>query len=731
MHISLDSALGRQRRLNQVGETISSIATPTAAYSLRSLTGGDPKVVRVRRESDNDEQDFTASEVASGAMLSYVNTQAIKPLDIKELVSTGRDGDFILANAAYSLRSLGTRQATIPNDAAPLNADTVVPASGKYVCQVRRSSDDNIKSFTADEITDGTLLSFVNEGVNKLDLQDETGSLVGNVTNKTATGFDFSVNNEGSDGFRNLLASSSTEDGTYVITFDAVLNSGSFTGVNTRTSTPVQETQIVSGSNSITYNTTAGGNIHFRTTGTAVANVSITNITLTQTASNGFVRTWYDQSVTGQDATTGTPNGNHATQTDNAKQPKIVNAGSFLTNGILFNTNINLPLSGTGLDLFKNVAHGNIFSIIKPEVTTTGTKRFFEASRGGGTTARFLFADADDSSTNASFRVGGRTTDAGSFGDVEGTTTHGNAVSLLTGFISYTGDTGTLFLNGTQINQDTSMAFAAGNTSDTSSDAIAIGGSNAANSSNFSCQEMIIYTTDQTNNRTAIEANIGSAHGINLPAGFDPTNDEVNGFVETWYDQFGTNNATQAVVSEQPKIVINGVLVSNGIDFDGSSQNFDIPTDLISNINSASAFVVAKSDRTTGSNQTALALSRNATGTNKRFYVPFITNSNFHIGYADSTQKILLGSANTNKHLFTAIANSSTNAEGFLDGTSGGTVPSVSGKTALASGGIGVIDTNTALWDGQIQEIIVYDSDQSSNRTALETNIQNAYPTLP
>jgi len=72
MHISLDSALGRQRRLNSVGESVLQIApNAAAAYSLRSLTGGDPKVVRVRRSSGG-EQDFTASEVASGAMLSYV-----------------------------------------------------------------------------------------------------------------------------------------------------------------------------------------------------------------------------------------------------------------------------------------------------------------------------------------------------------------------------------------------------------------------------------------------------------------------------------------------------------------------------------------------------------------------------------------------------------------------------------------------------------------------------------
>jgi len=80
MHVSLDSALGRQRRLNSVGESVLQIApSATAAYSLRSLTGGDPKVVRVRRDTsggagDNDEEDFTVSGVSSGALVDFVGS---------------------------------------------------------------------------------------------------------------------------------------------------------------------------------------------------------------------------------------------------------------------------------------------------------------------------------------------------------------------------------------------------------------------------------------------------------------------------------------------------------------------------------------------------------------------------------------------------------------------------------------------------------------------------------
>ena len=144
MHISLDSALGRQRRLNSVGESVFQIAPDAAAgYSLRSLTGGDPSVVRVRRESDNGERDFRSSEINSGSMVRWVNEQITPPLDLRELTATGRDGPIIEAAAAYSLRNLSDYYA----------GDVV---------EVRRNSDGALKDFKASEVTDGTLEAWVN-----------------------------------------------------------------------------------------------------------------------------------------------------------------------------------------------------------------------------------------------------------------------------------------------------------------------------------------------------------------------------------------------------------------------------------------------------------------------------------------------------------------------------------------------------------------------------------------
>ena len=382
MHISLDSALGQQRRLNQVGETISSIAAPTAAYSLRSLTGGDPKVVRVRRESDNDEQDFTASEVSSGALVDFVNSQVTAPLDIRALTATGRDGDFLIAKAAYSLRSLGTRQATVS-----ATGDTVARADGKYVCQVRRSSDDALKSFTANEITDGTLVSFVGSGFISNGVFANTGSSFETFTNASATGF--SATNTASTGFAISTITAGASGDQVTVTFDLDLVSGD-PALSLRTGGGAGS----GASNSIIYTSSGSYTSVFTATGSfdklgfseGNTNSEFTISNLKVTTKDGFVKTWYDQSVTTQAGDTAT--GNHATQATAGSQPKIVDAGSLLTAGVTFDG-------------------GDSLSVSDPVITasSSGTYSAFSVQTVATSEAGYLYGNASTSNGSSFYAL--------------------------------------------------------------------------------------------------------------------------------------------------------------------------------------------------------------------------------------------------------------------------------------------------------------------------------------
>ena len=684
MHLSLDSALGRQRRLNQIGETISSIAAPTLAYSLRSLTGGDPKVVRVRRESDNHEQDFTASDVSSGALVNFVNSQVTAPLDIQALTATGRDGNFLIAKAAYSLRSLGTRQATVA-----ATGDTVARANGKYVCQVRRSSDDALKSFTADEITDGTLLSFVNEDIlvytQGSDLAISAGSgtffLLPSYTTTNTVGHTFKVSfelkrNSGGSGSSGAVSVRNASTWNYTTITKSSNLDAKANRFEINTSSEDYQTY------SFTATTDAGSNdgpLRFRTFDSDDS-YTVRNFTVEITSSNGFVKTWYDQSVTTQAGDTAT--GNHATQATAASQPKIVSAGSLLTAGVTFDG------SDDHLE-FTEISNTGAFSLfIASNISNDGGMVLGDSS-GSGNFVRYA-------STNAVCKIAGSEYN---FGDSRDTSLD---------IINFNRD-GSNSLSATR----NSSAIGSSQTATGTFDIDLIGvRNNDVNPITGAIKELIIYSTDQTDNRTAIEANIGEHYSISGIPAFD---NSVNGFVETWYDQSGNGtNAVQATASKQPKIVNAGTLL-NELEFDGSDDELDFTA---LNESDISIFSVANFDDADGQDRIISGLG---VQTGEGFGKASATRGFFRANGQSARQPVLNATISADQDTLLSFIRASDTGTFFTNGTASATFTESDAFKAGSIGGAG------SKIDGSIKEIIIYNSNQTAKRSSLETNIATQY----
>lgn len=271
---------------------------------------------------------------------------------------------------------------------------------------------------------------------------------------------------------------------------------------------------------------------------------------------DGFVPGWYDQSG----------NGNHAIQTDAASQPKIVDAGVLVSGGIDFDgADDYLDASGVAASLSGTDKPLSSFTVVSSDVAATTQ---FVLSCGRASTSTPIKNTLFHSGNNLGFQV------------------RDDANVLKSNLISspYSPSTTYLVSNTSDglILDFAKNGLVTSNDFDVDVDALTIDtvkiGARANSSSgplNGRVQEIIIYNSDQSDNRTAIESNIASHYSITLPTGSNPGS--VDGFVSTWYDQSGNaNNAVQATSTSQPKIVDAGVLVANGINFDRVDDGFDI-----------------------------------------------------------------------------------------------------------------------------------------------------------
>jgi hypothetical protein len=677
--------MDRQPLTDRLGDRLlAEYGGAAAAYSLRALNGNGDSVVRVRRASDNDEKDFTAEQIELGEMVNWVNSQTVPPLDIGVETSEGRipvpeGGTSIgIPAAAYSLRNLSTTY------------------TGNVV-DVRRSSDDAEDSFTAAEVSDGTLEAWVNTDLGITFETAEPTTSGATVTNASSTGFTYSSSATILKGARIPFSQSIPAGAEISITLTVSDNVGSMTPSVRLASDNAGQLESSATPNTFTSNANGTQTFVGTTTSTTtslaffdnvVGSFNVSNVTINYIRYNGHVTKWYDQSG----------NDNHATQGTDASQPKIVDGGSLVTGGIDFDGVDDLLRNSNDLGTTSNFFISCIAtlpdSIANQTILSNGTgflssgDSWFLKRRSGLDNA-LAFQDSSPRALGSS-----------AISETQGIfTAESNGTNLkiyANGSEQDSVSTYTAVLNGTTI------------------------GARIDEVSHLTGQinEVIIYPTDQSDNRTAIEANIGETYGITGIPAYDNT---VDGFVETWYDQSGNgNDATQSVATAQPKIVDGGSLVTGGINFDGVNDALESLFNLAAT-QPITFFTVA-------TQQVASSYLSINGGTSN---LSLITSAGGNVALNGGTPLISTGVVNGVEKLVSSVADG-VSSEIFIDGSSDTVGGAGLGPTGSAGRlKIGNIYGLNRFADAEINEVIIYDSDQSANRSGIETNINAHYDIYP
>lgn len=184
-----------------------------------------------------------------------------------------------------------------------------------------------------------------------------------------------------------------------------------------------------------------------------------------------------------------------------------------------------------------------------------------------------------------------------------------------------------------------------------------------------------------------------------------------SGFITTWYDQQGSNNFTQTTLNNQPRIVLNGVLETENtkpaIRFIDGSKELRLASLSVGN---SWIFGVTKINNISGS-----------------LWLSEYTNLDFLLyGRSDQPATVASSIVNTN-YVNGVLKNLVFRAETFNELNGFQRLITISANMAAFSnlelGRSGSVITGY----NANQELIIYNSDQSANRTAIESNINSYY----
>ena len=197
-----------------------------------------------------------------------------------------------------------------------------------------------------------------------------------------------------------------------------------------------------------------------------------------------------------------------------------------------------------------------------------------------------------------------------------------------------------------------------------------------------------------------------------------------DGFVEAWYNQGSASDAVQSTAANQPKIVSIGQLIlENGkaaLDFDGV-DDFLQPILKVSLRNIAMQFVY--NYKTLANSGLALLLSELPQSYNG-FNSSTETNNSF-LGGGVAQQRPI--SKSTNQRSWSLYANSSS-AAFYLDSVKvGADMTSNSDTPSTHNVTIGSYFNGSVSANIKAQGLIIYQTDQSTNRNAIESALNDYY----
>jgi len=195
---------------------------------------------------------------------------------------------------------------------------------------------------------------------------------------------------------------------------------------------------------------------------------------------------------------------------------------------------------------------------------------------------------------------------------------------------------------------------------------------------------------------------------------------------QVWRDQSGNgNDATAPTPAAEPTIYTGGALIKEGgrlvLDFDGSDDYLKTSDYIVElSQNAASLFAVNQTGNL-NTNNYILSEGDNLSPYSSQFILGGGGTNAASILWVNST---LFGTMQTGQRLIGFDYNQ-TNFQTYIDGAASGNAATatVNTETSLYSY-IGTrADATSAFYNGQIQELITYKSDKSSNRTDIEENI--------